>query len=95
MSFDIREIIHSSISPTITLTQLDYVLIPVLKWTGRRNKLPQSFGLVKQNYDAPKIVLIGHATVGTDSTPRKCLLVINLIKKEIEKLKILSFIDAR
>ena len=33
--------------------------------------------------------------MGADTTPRKCLLVFSLLKKEIEKLKLLSFIDAR
>ena len=58
-SFDISKLIQDKISTDFKLTKLDYVLIPVLKWTGRRNKLPQQFGKAKQTFDAPKVVLFG------------------------------------
>jgi len=43
-SFDIKDIIYSKLSSSIKLTRLDFVLIPVLKWTGRRNNLLKAFG---------------------------------------------------
>ena len=39
-TFSLQKLIYEKISADIKLTQLDFVLIPVLKWTGRRNKLP-------------------------------------------------------
>jgi len=44
LRIDIAKQIKDRVSEKITLHQLDHILIPVLKWTGRRNKLPQSFG---------------------------------------------------
>ena len=43
-SFEMSKLIKEKISEKIQLTKLDFVLVPILKWTGRRSKLPQSFG---------------------------------------------------
>ena len=67
------------------------MLIPVLRWTGRRNRLLNSFGRVKQQFDAPRVVLFGSLVL--DKAPRKFIMILNLLTNEIEKLKILSFIE--
>ena len=90
-SFDIKKLIFEKVSPEISLTQLDYVLIPVLKWTGRRNKILQSFGRAHNVFDSPKVILVGRVMI--QRTPRKCIMVVNLERTTIEKFKLLSFID--
>lgn len=52
----------------------------------------KSFGLQRKVFEASKLVLIGEALVDK-STLAKCLIVFNLEKQEIEKLKILSFLE--
>lgn len=89
------DVMVKKVSPGITLEKLDYVTVPLLKWNGRRNKLLTSFGAQKRLFDATKLVLIGQVRIAGDRTPRNCLMVMNLINEEIEKLKILSFIDTR
>ena len=62
-SFDIKRLIFDKISADIELTQLDFVLIPVLKWSGRRNKILNSFGKTKNVFEAPKLVLVGQVLI--------------------------------
>jgi len=78
---DVAKVIAAKLSSNIKLRKLDFILVPVLKWTGRRNKLLQSFGKVRQSIDAPKVVLVGQATTELDnwSTPVTCLIVLNLV----------------
>ena len=90
-SFEMSKLIKEKISDDIQLTKLEFLLVPVLKWTGRRNKLPQSFGNKKQTFDTNKIILFGKIELG--QTSRSCIMVFNMQTREIEKLKILSFID--
>ena len=90
-NFDIKAIIHAKLSANITLTRLDLVLIPVLKWTGRRNKLLKAFGQFKKVFDANKLVLFGQVKI--EQTLSNCIMVFNLETQEIEKLKILSFME--
>lgn len=90
-AFDLREIIHIKLSPSITLQSLDFVQVPVLKWTGRRNKLLKAFGQQTKVFEAPKVVLIGQVVV--DNETSKCLIIFNLKTQEVEKLKILSFLS--
>ena len=42
-SFDVATMIKN-VSPAITLMKLNFVMVPLLKWNGRRNKLLTSFG---------------------------------------------------
>jgi len=91
-TFSLQKLIYEKIASDIKLTSLDFVTIPVLKWTGRRSKLPQAFGKTRQVFDSPKIVLVGQVLI-QERMPRKCIMVFNLQTKEIEKLKIMSFID--
>ena len=39
------------------------------------------------------MVLVGQVLVGERNPPQKCIMVLNLQTKEIEKLKIMSFIE--
>ena len=92
-SFDIKKLISEKVSREIQLTQLDFVLIPVLKWTGRRNKILQSFGRTHHMFDSPKVVLVGRVLI--QRTLRKCIMVVNLERLTIDKFKVLSFIDTQ
>ena len=62
-SFDIKRLILDKISEDIELKMLDYVLIPVLKFSGRRNKILNSFGKTKNVFESPKLVLIGQVLI--------------------------------
>ena len=62
-SFDIKRLILDKISADIELTKLDFVLIPVLKWSGRRNKIINSFGKKKNVFESPKLVLVGQVLI--------------------------------
>ena len=73
--------------------ELLFVLIPVLKWTGRRNKILQSFGRAHNVFDSPKVILVGRVMI--QRTPRKCIMVVNLERLTIDKFKVLSFIDTQ
>ena len=64
-------------SSSIKLTRLDFVLIPVLKWTGRRNNLLKAFGQFKKVFDSNKVVLFGQVMI--QSRVSKCIMVFNLL----------------
>jgi len=44
-------------------------------------------------FDASKIVIFGKVSCGEDSELLSCMIVFNLVSKEVEKLKILSFMQ--
>ena len=70
---------------------MKFVLVPLLRWTGRRDRIFTSFGNNNQRYDTKKLVLVGKISIhGLHS---HCLMVFNLVTQEIEQLKILSFLD--
>lgn len=89
---DLAKIISENLSKSIKLKQLDHVLIPVLKWTGRRSKLPRSFGMYQSQFDVVKVVLVGKVTVD-EGELLNCLMIFNLESTEVEKLKILAFTE--
>ena len=62
-TFSLQKLIHEKIDTDIKLTSLDFITIPVLKWTGRRNRLPQAFGKQHQVFDAPKVILVGQVLI--------------------------------
>ena len=56
--------------------------------------MPRSFGQFKNTFSTPKLVLIG--TVRMESGQQsKCIIVLNLLLKNIEKLKMLTFIESQ
>ena len=48
----------------------------------------RAFGKSKGIFDVPKLVLVG--TLELDGQIERCIMVFNLISREIEKLKILA-----
>ena len=66
MRVDIAKIIIEKLNKNIKLKKIDHVLIPVLRWAGRRNKLPRSFGNQRQMFDAAKVVLVGRVARETN-----------------------------
>ena len=48
----------------------------------------RSFGKSKGIFDAPKLVIVG--TLEHDGQTKRCIMVLNLVKREIEKLKIVA-----
>ena len=68
----------------------------MLRWTGRRNKLPKQFGKSRTQYDATKVIFVGKITqesAGRGPMIYNCLMVFNLVKQEIEKLKVFAFMS--
>lgn len=93
---DIAKIIQEKLSKSIKLKKLDHVLIPVLRWSGRRNKLPRSFGNQRQQFDASKVILTGKVAHETKNGVEllSCIMVFNLLEMTVEKFKILAFMKS-
>ena len=87
-SFDMQEILEKFWPKAIKLVSLDLVQIPLLKWTSRRNKLLRAFGKSKSVFDVPRLVIVG--TLVHEGQTKRCIMVLNLVNREIEKLKILA-----
>ena len=87
-SFDMQEILEKFWPKAIKLVSLDLVQIPLLKWTSRRNKLLRAFGKSKSVFDVPRLVIVG--TLVHEGQTKRCIMVLNLANREIEKLKILA-----